>query len=608
MNTFNSAQRNFLNKQGSKPSPITLTKDVITQYSIQFKWTGGINWTSYNYYTSLTGLAGSWTLVTPDTANPLTNGGTANVTGLNVGTIYYIYITATNIVGTTTSNTINVATLPDNITLTQGVLTQTTFPFTWTGGTGWTSYNYYRSLTGADGSWTLVTPSPVSKLTSSGSGTIITLSPGTKYYIYIAAINTGGTTNSNTINATTVIASPSAISLQTGTVSSSNFPFTWTGGTGWDSYKYYKSLTGLVNSWTEFTPKTVTPLTSSGSGVFDKIVGNWTTYIYIAATNIGGTTISNTITGFTYYPSAITDLSAINITDYGCDISWNGGLMRESVQNSTTLINGGIVYDTITNTSIYTMVNGKNSGGAYGYYHANLLPSKTYTFKVESSFYYGSGVYYKVTSATLTITTLVERPVVGGFVLQNTSNFYVAPESVNSLRLSWSKHVAGVTYTFYYSTSSTGPWTVITPTPVTLSTTDFSTAILGGLSSGFTYYAYVTATNTSGIVTSDVLNATTSLGVNTITSIQFYPGSNTSFKVYWTAGTTRTTGITYDLIMNNYGVVSSNTQPSNPWAVNSAAGQGLHGSARIRSYFTGRDTNGLLFQYDSVAQTPEFKY
>ena len=606
MNTFNSSQRNFLNKQGSKPSPITLTKDIITQYSIQFKWTGGINWTSYNYYTSLTGLANSWTSVTPYTAETtLTSGGTANVTGLFVGTIYYIYITATNIVGTTTSNTINVATLPDNITLTQGVLTQTTFPFTWTGGTGWTSYNYYRSLTGLADSWTLVTPSPVSPLTSSGSGTIITLSPGTLYYIYIAAINTGGTTISNTINATTVIASPSAITLQTGMVSASNFPFTWTGGTGWVSYKYYKSLTNLAGSWTEFIPKTVSELASSGSGVFDKIIGNQTTYIYIAATNIGGTTISNTITGFTYYPSAITDLSAINITDLGCDISWNGGLYRENVQNSTLVMNAGTVYDTIAKTGIYITENTTTSQGPIGYYHASLAPSKTYTLRVEASFYY---VYTTTSATTLTITTLVARPAVYNFFMQNTANFYVTLESTNSLRVSWYKHVEGITYTFYYSTSSTGPWTVITPTTVTLSTTDYSNAMLGGLSPGYTYYAYVTATNSSGSVTSGVLNATTCLGINTITSLQFNTGSNSSYKVYWTAGTTLTTGITYELIVNNYTVASSNTKPSNPWGVYSAGGEALHGIARINTYFTKRITDGLTLQYDSLAQTPVFKY
>ena len=160
-------------------APTSLASSEATATSFKISWSGAQGATSYTY--TLGGV----------TTVPTTNAGVASkyaiFTGLNPGQSYAVIVTAVLSGITTSSSTLNTATLPTAPnTFTTSAVNSTGFTVNWIGGLGATSYTY--TLNGSS-----VTPS-VDNGVASRSATFTGLTEGTSYTISVTAVNSSGST------------------------------------------------------------------------------------------------------------------------------------------------------------------------------------------------------------------------------------------------------------------------------------------------------------------------------------------------------------------------------------------------------------------------------
>ncbi len=204
-------------------------------------WSAATGATSYDVYF---GTASSPPLVT-NTAGTSYSPGT-----LSTGTVYYWYVVAKNVAGSSASAVWSFATIvgaPGLTSPSNGAIGVSWAPkLSWTAASGATSYDVYFG--------TANPPPRLSNITAT-SYSPGALSPGTTYYWLVVARNSGGVAPSATWSFTTQLAPPNLLGPENGAAGVSVLPtLSWSGSIGAATYDIYLGTSPsppLVASTTE---------------------------------------------------------------------------------------------------------------------------------------------------------------------------------------------------------------------------------------------------------------------------------------------------------------------------------------------------------------------
>ena len=366
-------------------------------------------------------------------------------------------------------------------------VSQTSFVARWAGGYGATSCTY--TLDG-----TAVTPSSQNPYLQ--TATFTGLSAGTTYALIVTATNATGTVASSAASVTTQSPSPTTPVVTVGSVASTSFVASWTGGLYATSYTY------------KLNTVTVTPSTDSVSGktaTFTGLSASTTYNLVVTATNTSGSAASTSVAVTTTVPppvAAVVTISSITPTSFVA--SWTGGTNATSY---TYTIDGLAVTPSTDN--------GLTSKTAT---FTGLTPSTTYSLVVNPTNAGGP------TPTTKSITTLIPYPTVP----------VVTVNSVGDTTFSVSYSSTGTSYSYTLNGASATP-------SVSGSTATFSD--LTGLTA---YSLIVTATNTTGSTPSATTSVTTLISPPSTPVVSISSVTDTSFIANWT-GALRVTSYTYTL-------------------------------------------------------------
>src|SRR5580693_7971668 len=223
----------------------------------------------------------------------------------------------------------------------------------WTASSGATGYYVKRSTT-TGGPYTQIATQATTTDTDTG------LTNGTKYYYVVSAYNSAGqSANSAEVNATPVLAAPSAPTGLAATAGNAQASLSWAATSGASSYHVKRSATS--GSETQISAPTSNSYTDTG-------LTNGTKYFYVvSAVNSGGESANSSEVSATPVaplsaPATPTGLQATG-GNAQVNLSWNAsaGAATYNVKRSTT--NGGpyntaVASPTATNYSDTTVTNG----------------------------------------------------------------------------------------------------------------------------------------------------------------------------------------------------------------------------------------------------------
>jgi phosphodiesterase/alkaline phosphatase D-like protein len=250
------------------------------------------------------------------------------------------------------------------------------------------SYRVERSATGTSG-WTTVGTVGADTLTFNNPG----LTPSTKYYYRVIAVNsTGESPASAVVNATTPAtptAVPSAPSSPALTVlSSTSIKMTWRDTTNELYFRVERSLSS-TGGWTQVATVPTNTLLFTDTGLTPS-----TTYYYrVFAVNELGSSASSSVVSKTTQappPAAPSNLRSTSVGRTSVGLAWNdnatneSGFKVEQSTNGTTWTQLGTTSANVTtytysklsaNTSYYYRVRAYNSVNASDY--SNVLSIKT---------------------------------------------------------------------------------------------------------------------------------------------------------------------------------------------------------------------------------------
>ncbi|MDR0319985.1 MAG: fibronectin type III domain-containing protein, partial [Treponema sp.] len=405
---------------------------------------------------------------------------TATITGLTNGTTYYVWVRGKNAngtggVSTASGKLIGSTSAP---TLTAGNVQITA---SWTAIAGADQYEVFCGI-GA-------TPPPTAAQTVNASTTTVTITGlvnGTTYNVWIRGKNSSGTgTFSDPANAKPIG------NMGTVTVSSGNqqLSLSWSAVAGADQYEVYYNTT---NTMPVSPAQTVTTTTATISG----LTNGTTYYVWVKGKNANGeSNVSATASGS---PIGSTSAPTLIAGNNWISVSWTA--IAEANQYEVFYGTGAnppptaaqVVYAPVTLTTITGLVNGTS-----------------YNVWVRGMNSSGTGAYSDPSNA---------KPI-------GTMGTVTLSAEGQQLLLSWYSVAGADQYEIYYSTSNARP-----ESPVqTVSTT---TATIGGLTSGTTYYVWVKGKNANG--ESNVSTVASGRLVGS-TSAPTLVAGNSQISVSWTA-------------------------------------------------------------------------
>jgi hypothetical protein len=420
-------------------APTGLAASSPTLNSLSVNWSPTVGVSTYNV--SYQPVGGAYSTL------PATTSTTSTLNGLTAGTVYNIYLTATNSFGTSAaSSSITYGTVsPAPTGVVASNASTSTVDLSWTSSTGASSY--LIGYTPAGGTFKTLTGFTTLNATVGG------LSPGTLCNFSVYAVNNYSTSaSSSVVTYGTLTSSPTGLSVSSPTTSSLNL--SWTGVVGAASYSvYYQPIGGSYSSVTGLSG-TSTTIASLNSGTLYSL--------YVVGVNVYGTSPASTTITYGTISSAPTGLAGSSATTSGFSVTWTEVTGASSYSLSYQASGGS--YSTITGlTGISTTLNSLTVGTLYNVY---LTAVNSYGTSAASS--------------TITYGTIASTP----------TGLSGSSPTASSLSLSWIGSTGATSYTVSYQPAGGSSSTVtgITGTNTTISS----------LTAGTVYTLNVTAVNAYG--------------------------------------------------------------------------------------------------------------
>ena len=521
---------------------------------------------------TVSGLVWS-TTSTPTTSDSKTTNGaangifTSNITGLTLGSLYYVRSYATNSMGTsygaqtsfTTLNTSSISATTSATSITSTTAT-TGGTITLDGGAAVTARGViYGTSSNA---------STYSVTTGSGTGTFVSnltgLSPATTYYVRSFATNSVGTVFGTETSFTTNAIAPTLAT--TAAVSITRYAAS-AGGTITSNGGSVITASGICWSTTA-TPTISDSKTTDGAtaGTFSSsitgLTAGTTYYVRAYATNAIGTGYGAAQSFISLASSSVNPVLAT--TTSASQVTSSTALLGGNVtdEGATQVSARGLVYGTNTGSTTYSVTVGSGAG-TFTSTLAGLIQGTTYYVRsfatnAQGTSYGTETSFTTQTTPTISVTatpsSLTTTSAVGGGTISSTGG-----ASITTSGLVWG---ASVNPTITLSTKTTDG-----------ATTGTFTSTMTGLTQGTTYHVRAYATNSVG----------TSYGPDITFATITTPTVSATATVTSITGTTATSGgtITSDggATVTSRGLVWGTSAGASTFSVTTSTGTGIFTSS-----------------------------
>jgi hypothetical protein len=489
--------------------PATLTTTAVTAITSSTANSGG-NITD-NGGGSVTARGVCWaTNSSPTISDNLTSNGTgngsftANLTGLQPGTLYHVRAYATNSAGTAYGNDLSFTTsavAPVLTTTAASSIDRTSA----TGGGNITS-NGGSAITVSGICWsTSHNPSTTGTHTSDGttsgsfSSNITGLSSGTLYYLRAYATNSVGTSYGNELSFTTNPAVPAT--LTTTAVTSITAITGVSGGNITNDGDGTITARGICWS-TNPAPTIADNLSSDGTGkgsFSSNLTGLLpvnTYYVRAYATNSAGTAYGNEVV-FTTIPVQLATLTTTTVTSVTSGTAVSGGNITDNGGGSITA--RGVCWATTASPTINDNLTSNGTGN--GIFTSNITGLQTVTtYHVRAYATNSAGTAY---GNELTFTTTANPPSITTTAASSVTRTTAISGGTITTDGGASITVSGICWSTSHNPSVTGSHTTDGTSAGSFSSN------MSGLSSGTLYYIRAYATNSTGTSYGNELSFTT---------------------------------------------------------------------------------------------------
>jgi titin len=364
--------------QSTLTTPVAKPASIITQTSFNANWNAAAGAIGYRLDVASDSLFQN--ILGAYDNRDVGNVGSAPVSGLLPGVIYYYRLRAyTDVATTGNSDVISQITLATPLATAATSVTQISFKATWNSVVGATGY---RLDVANDAAFADILSNYNNKDVGSVTSYAVTgLTIGGSYFYRVRAYNVSATTvNSNVINPTTFPAVPAGTAATA--ISQTGFTANWNLAIGATGYRLdvapNSTFSSFVDGYNDLEVNNVLSYPVSG-------LAAGTTYYYrIRAYNIGGASVSSTpVISLTTVPPAPLATTAAAVTPSGFKASWNAATgasgylldlaLDSAFTNIVTGYSGKIVTGATTTsltltgleagTSYYYRVRSTNSGG-----------------------------------------------------------------------------------------------------------------------------------------------------------------------------------------------------------------------------------------------------
>jgi len=355
------------------PAAPVVNQPTAISGQVSLNWSASSGATSYSVFRGTSAGGESTTAIATTSTTSYVDSAVVN------GTKYYYYVKATGTGGASgPSNEVNAtppvaaqsAPVVNPPTATSGQVS-----LSWSASSGATSYSVFRGTTaGGESTTAIATPTTTSYVDTA-------VVNGTKYYYYVKAMGTGGTSApSNEVNATPPVTAQSAPVVSTPTATSGQVSLSWSASSGATSYSVFRGTSAGGESTTAIAAPTTT------SYVDTAVVNGTTYYYYVKATGTGGTSGPSNEVKATPQASSTTasDVIAVDCGVATAVTAPNGNVFL----GETPYVSGGGTYDPNQTITIPAAIAGiaapqlvyqSAHQGTMTYTFPNLAVGATYT-------------------------------------------------------------------------------------------------------------------------------------------------------------------------------------------------------------------------------------
>lgn len=365
--------------------PGRLSATAVAFDRVNLSWADGSgNETGFEIQQSPDGVAWNTIGTAPENAT------TYQVAGLNGATRYYYRVQAVNGVGPSGyTEPVNVLTpaapvpppsAPTGLTATAVSATQINLTWTNTATTA-TGYEVDQSPDGT-GNWTKIGDAPASATTYQNTG----LTPNTRYFYRVRAVNQGGGANSNVANAITPDVAPAApIRLTAQAASYSAVSLSWSDGSANETgFEIQQSTDGTIFNRVGTVGANVTSYQQTG------LNGSTTYYYRVLAFNAIGPSGYSNVADATTPPAPLPGIPA-NLTAVPVDFDLIKLTWSPVSANTTSVVIERSTSSTSGFVEIGQQVPGRTEFGDVG-----VLPIATYYYRIKAVNSAGSSDYSNV--------------------------------------------------------------------------------------------------------------------------------------------------------------------------------------------------------------------